>query len=279
MLALLLTFSCFCFVGCESRNDCEGAPDSASYQGPEINEDNVTLLNAGYNGVDYDTSRGLDRRIFMGSAAKNIRKILAGLQPTGEIVPALSNTFEMPDYDVPCDMPAPCGTDWIEVDDIIYRVDQGRICAVNKHFGAGIVLDSSENAWDKIWGIRANRRGDYWEGDYIDGVLTIEHTAEEIGTTVSLRVKDVCAQQIKGGEGKVTLELTSSVDQTLRLKWKTFLSDDNIGSVDGERITFQAGETKELELRFEEAWNQYNFTISVDEVIMVRIYFHPPKEK
>ena len=279
MLALLLAFSCVCFLGCQPQNDHEGTPVPINYTAPEINEDNVTILTAQSISGNYDISRGFNRYVCMGSVAKSIRKILAELQPTGEIVPALSNTFEMPGYDATCDMPAPAGTNWIEVDNTIYRVDfQGRICVVLKHFGEGIVLGNSENAWDKIFAIRANRQGDYWEGDYIEGVLTVANTAEEIGGTVSLRVKDACVQQVEGGEGKVIVEITSSIEQTLALKWETYLSDDNIGGFAGENVTFEAGETKELELCFEEAWNQYYFKLSVNNLVMVRIYFHPPKK-
>ena len=278
LLALLLVLSSFCLVGCQSKYDRKGAPDPASYKAPEINEDNVTILFAKSNRGDNKTSRGFSCDVYMDFVAKSIRKILAELQPTGEMVPALSNTFEMPGYDATCEMPAPAGINWIEVDNMIYRVERGRICVVNKHFGAGIVLGNSEDAWDKIFAIRARRQGDYWEGDYIDGVLTAENTAEERGTTISLRVKDACAQQVRGGEGKVVVEITSSVDQTLWLSWETYLSDDNLGSYNKEMITLGAGETKELELNFIEVWDQYYFKLEVGGVIMVRIYFHPPKK-
>lgn len=284
---ILLVLVCFCvfFVGCKDYScgdeipdvnespNVNQAPDPANYKAPDVDENPVTSLYA--KGSSSQTSRGLSCKVFRGSAAKAIRKILAELQPTGEIVPALSNTFEMPDCDVVCDMPSPAGTRWFEVDDIIYRICREQICAVDKHFGAGIVLGGNDDAAEQIFAIYSRRQGYYLEGDYIEGVLTVENTAEELGTTVKLEVKEVQASQKKGEDAKVVLKVTSSVDQTIRLKWKTFLSEDNILSVDGAQFTFQAGETQELKLAYTQGKNQYWFEVRVDNTPMVRIYFHP----
>ncbi len=288
LIMLAFLFVCFCvfFVGCKDDSDGDEipdvsessgvneSPDPTDYKAPDVDEKPVISLFA--KGGDPQTSRGLSCKVFKGSAAKAIRNILAGLQPTGEIVPAFSDTFEMPGYDVVCDMPAPSGTRWFEVDDMIYRISRGQICAVNRHFGAGIVLGGNDNAADQIFAY-SKRQGYYLEGDYIEGVLTIENTAEELGTTVKLEVKEVYASQKKGEDAKVILELTSSIDQTIRLGWKTFLSEDNILSVDAEGFTFGAGETKELELKYTQGKNQYWFEVRVNNTPMVRIYFHPPK--
>lgn len=290
MLAIFCVFSCICFAGCKRENDGDKAPDvsesprenesldPADYKAPDVDEDPVTFLYAnGWDPQNPQTSRGLSCKILKGSAAKAIRNILVGLQPTGEIVPAFSDTFEMPDYDVVCDMPAPAATRWIEVDDMIYRISQGQICAVNRHFGAGLLLGGDDKAADRIFAIYSKRQGYYLEGDYIEGVLTIENTAEELDTTVKLEVKEVYASQKKGEDAKVILELTSLTDQTIRLRWKTFLSEDNILGFDGEQFTFQAGETRELELNYTQGKNQYWFEVRVNNTPMVRIYFHPPK--
>lgn len=288
-----MIISCFCCLACEREESMEsdadskqeapaviGAPDADSYHAPMINEENVTFIVSSGSGTEPNTSRKLRRKVFMGSTAESLRKILAGLEPTGEAVPAFSDTFEMPDRDGEYDnIPSPQLTFWIEVDDIIYRIDGDEVCMVSKHFGAGLMLGGVENFWDRISRPWYNYPGDYWRGDYIEGEMNMQHVCAT-DTTVSFRVKDVAVllpKQPVWGEytGSMIVELTSAIDQTLKVKWKTQQSDDQIGSVSYQTVTLGAGETVELSLSFWEMEDQYWLTIEVDNVTM-GIYFHPP---
>lgn len=244
-LAFLLVFSSFFLVGCENvetapHTDIIILPDE-----PFLPDQNANLDATVFIGISHPMY-GLDGKEITGATAGAIARRLELLQPTGEIQPAM---FEQdPGND---GFYENSGTIWIRANGNVYRILDGdtQICSVEDYFGEGTLLTKDESLYREIRYAFSYWPTDTWRGYYYDQRMEISHMyAAE--TTVTLNVKDFYVKQKEEEYGKIILELVSSVDQTVELRWETARSEDNIGGSDTQTITFRAGEKQELELSF-----------------------------
>ena len=247
MLALLLAFSCLCFVGCEQKSSSgEGADDDGT----------VTLIQYTWDGW------GLSSKTVTGEVAETIIALLADLPSTGEKQKAISN-MEFPKPGYACDLPVPRGTMWVEAGGRIYRLGSNEIVLVKKHLGKGTVLgDASEclaeiaNAWS-YWPM------DCWYGTYKEGKLSMEHRYEA-ETTVTVNIVSMNVIKDLHPENSMTVELTSTIDQTVHISLDCASSSDNLSTGDKKDVEVVAGQPKTVELTFGGFPFTYDVVIRVD---------------
>ena len=246
MLALLLTFSCFCFVGCEPepKLDVEYLPDSTNKPSESGDSDaTVEIIQYTWDGW------GLSSKTIKGAKAEVIMTLLADLPSTGETQKAISSTMNFPEPGHACDLPVPRGTQWVEAGGRIYRLGSNEIVLVEKHLGKGTILGDAKECLAEIANAWSYWPWDCWYGTYKDGKLTMEHKyAAE--TTVTVNIVSMNVIKDLHPENSMTVELTSTVDQTVNVRVNCAASSDNLSGGDQKDVELVAGQPKTVELTF-----------------------------
>lgn len=158
------------------------------------------------------------------------------------------------------------GTLWLEVGSKIYRIapDLSGIALVETHFGKGYVLNMTDElrsllniAW--YYYPRNTYVGTYDNGS---GKLDMSHTYTA-DSTIEIKIKDLYVEKkIDARNNSVTVEVTSSIDQTVEVYVSSYQSDDNLGSDDAKTISLKANETKELTFEFY-GWYSYPYMLDI----------------
>ena len=158
------------------------------------------------------------------------------------------------------------GTLWLEVGSKIYRIapDLSKIALVETHFGKGYVLNMTDElrsllniAW--YYYPRNTYVGTYDNGS---GKLDMSHTYTA-DSTIEIKIKDLYVEKkIDASNNSVTVEVTSSIDQTVEVYASSYQSDDNLGSDDAKTISLKANETKELTFEFY-GWYSYPYMLDI----------------
>jgi len=248
MLALLLAFSCFCFVGCEPEPnlDVEYLPDSIKKPvGDGDSDATVKIIQYTWDGW------GTSYKDIKGATAEKISSLLAALPETNETQKALSLTKDFPKPGTACDLPAERGTMWVEANGKIYRLaaNTKEIVLVKKHLGKGTVLGNVEECLTEINNAWSYWPWDCWNGTYQGGKLTMEHKyAAETTVTVSIVSMNVINDHHP--ENSMTVELISTVDQTVTIKVTCQHSSDNLSGGDNQTVELVAGEPTKVDLSF-----------------------------
>ena len=261
VLAVLLAFSCLCFVGCEPKSnlDVEYLPDATNQPvGNGGSDATVRIIQYTWDGW------GTSYKDVTGATAEKIGSLLAALPETNETQPALSLTRKFPEkLGTACDLPAERGTMWVEANGKIYRLSGDKILLVKKHLGKGTVLgDAAEciaeiaNAWS-YWPM------DCWYGTYKEGKLSMEHRYEA-ETTVTVNIVSMNVIKDLHPENSMTVELTSTIDQTVHISLDCWSSSDNLSTGDKKDVEVVAGQPKTVELTFGGFPFTYDVVIRVD---------------
>ena len=254
VLAVLLAFSCLCFVGCEQKSSSgEGSEDDGT----------VTLIRYTWDGW------GLGAKTVTGEKAETIIALLANLPSTGEKQKAISN-MEFPKPGSACDLPVPRGTMWVEAGGRIYRLGSNEIVLVKKHLGKGTVLvDAAEciaeinNAWS-YW------PWDCWNGTYQGGKITLAHRYEA-ETTVTVNILSMNVIKDLHPENSMTVELISTIDQTVHVSLDCTGSADHLSNGDEKDVELIAGQPKTVELTFGGFPYTYDVLIRVDNTYVTLV--------
>ena len=185
------------------------------------------------------------------SMAYQIASVLSALAETGETIPKVGegSIHDTEIYESPVDR----GTLWIEIDCLIYRFDRDRtqLCLVDGHFGEGRVLAFTDEVKKLITNAWHYYPKDVYSGTYTykTDSWTVKHVYEG-NTTVQITIKDIEIQKKNKSENKITLEVTSSIDQTVKLKSLSARSDDTLGSSDSESLEMKADQPQTAEMTF-----------------------------
>ncbi len=176
---------------------------------------------------------------------------LENMRETGETVPKISDdVLELGGGHYSTER----GTMWIECDNKIYRLtpDFSQICLVETHFGKGKTLEITEefktdlnNAWNYY-------PFDYYTGTYhYLGDSTVElKSVFKSDSSVKLSIKDIKVENNYDPENTMSVELISTVDQTVSVSLRCAASADNLAKGDNQTVELAKGEPKTVELTF-----------------------------
>ncbi len=183
--------------------------------------------------------------------ASELVAALKGLTPTGEIEPKISDDTLTPGGG---DYPVDRGTLWVETEDALYRVsrDFDAVCLVETAFGEGRVLELTAEVRHLFFGGWYYAPYDFYTGSYQSGDSRVElKNVFPAPSAVAISVKEVSVEkEFHGENNKVVLELVSPVDQTLRVSYSSYASDDNRGSDGGGTVELRAGVPVTVECTF-----------------------------
>ncbi len=247
-LALLLACSLFCFVGCEPKSNLnvEYLPDTTVRPSEGGDSDAIVKI------IQYTWDGwGTSYKTITGAAADRMIRLLEALPSTGETQSAISSFADFPEPGTACDLPAERGTKWVEADGKIYRLDpnSSEIVLVKKHLGKGTILGNVEECCREIENAWNYWPSDCWNGTYKDGKLTMGHRYAA-DTTVTIKVKSMSIVNDHHPENSMTVELISSIDQTVTIQLNCQASSDNLARGDKKTVALVAGEPETVELTF-----------------------------
>lgn len=221
------------------------------------------------------------------SQATAIINLLEGLEETGEPAPMISTEefdLQASHYTTEIDYYSM----WIEANNKIYRIVKNydyqndrytikSICRVETHLGSGVYLKSNLEFEEQFFDAFQYWPYDYWYGEYNPSnsdTLTMEHRYEA-NSTSKIVVKGIVidkGQNRYDHSGRITVEITSQIDQELTVGLTCQQSDDNLGIGDYETVTLQANVPQAVELSFRMASNSYYITLHVNNTHL-HIYF------
>ena len=139
----------------------------------------------------------------------------------------------------------------MEADGKIYRIDPEltEISLVKRHLGKGTILSDAEVCLEEIGNALWYWPWDYWDGTYQGGKLTMEHKyAAE--TTVTVNILNMNVINALHPDNSMTVELISSIDQTITVRVTCQHSSDNLSNGDNKTVELVAGEATTVDLSF-----------------------------
>ena len=192
---------------------------------------------------------GIKSKLIENEAAESLLKKLDAMTETKETVDKLSDDI-MKEGTAP-HLSAERGTMWIETADKIYRItpDRSKIYLVERHFGKGTRLEITEEFEKELNDAWHYWPYDYWLGTYENKKFSISHVypAE---SDITVTVKNIYVEKKYDPQNKITVELCSLRNQTVRAFAKCYLSDDNLARSDFKDIHLKANTPQTVELSF-----------------------------
>jgi hypothetical protein len=205
-----------------------------------------------------------EKTIFGCALANSIVETLSGMSENGIVYDWISDTIVDEDATV---LPIDEGTFWIEVGSKIYRLtpDMGEICLMESHLGMGYVLEMSKEEKAVLFSAWYYDPYNYYIGSYDLGKndLQVEHVFKA-PSTVEFSVLQVQAAEDANGTGKIVLEVTPCISQTLDMTLTCKQSDGTTASGDQKTLTLTAGQPQTVELTFGGSSQDYQLTIAAD---------------
>ena len=154
---------------------------------------------------------------------------------------------------------------WIEVDNKIYRLtpDLSQISLVETHFGKGKILEMTDALKTDINNAWHYHPYDYYSGTYINesDELVINHVYEA-DSSIQIQVKKIEVENKYHPTNKITVELVSTIDQTVDVRVDCYRSDDDLDGGDYKELTLKAGKKQTVELNFG-GWENSDFWITI----------------
>ena len=251
-LALCLLF---CVVGCKD-DGVRIVYDDEQPQNPKpMNKREDPFVQIGYYSYG---GWGLDMTLIGGSTAKEVIELLASLTPTGEVVPALSETSNEEFIERQRDDACEQGTWFVDTGERIYRLtpDETHLYVSDRYLGAGEELSFEKELISYLQTIATCWPYDYWQGIYSDGVLTVRHRYLA-DSDVTITVKAIDFGEKKATEGSITLELVAKTDLSTVVRIETdgggcIVYADKVRAVD-----LTAGKPKLITMAFDKADSFY----------------------
>lgn len=194
--------------------------------------------------------------------AYSIIDALEEMRETGETVDKISDDVVNENTTQP---PIECGTMWIELGSKIYRMDRNstQLCRVEGHLGKGYVMDASEQLKKMINDAWQYHPYDYYTGSYNNETNKIEiNHVYDAPTDVHVHIKEVEVVNDYDPKNKITIELISTIDQTISVRLNCSQSDDNLAEGDAKDVTLKAGKAETVELSFG-GWKDFNYWIDI----------------
>ena len=194
--------------------------------------------------------------------AYSIIDALEDMTETGETVKKISN--DVVDESA-TQLPIERGTLWIEAGSKIYRIDPDftQLCRVDGHLGKGYVMNVSEQVKKMISDAWQYHPYDYYTGSYNNETdeIKINHVYDA-PSTVHVHIKKVEVVNDHDPKNKISLELVSTVDQTISVSLFCSQSGDNLAEGDFKDITLKSGSAETIELSFG-GWKDFNYWIDI----------------
>lgn len=231
--------------------------DSIHYSG---NEKGFRLLNyyGAIDGIRYKSINNSD----LGYA---ILDCLSNLEETEQEVPFISNKLVDTSSK---SLPIERGTMWIECgSDGLYRLnpDMSQICKLEKHLGKGKVLimtDTLKELLKQAWNYYPN---DHWSGEYKNGKVTLEQIYKSDSAVDYVTVENIYIENDRDSEdNKITLRIKACESKTAKVKFKSYQSIDNLGTIESKEVELVKGEYTSLEFTFIGYNVCYDLSISID---------------
>lgn len=192
-----------------------------------------------------------------------IRDALSVMPETGETAPKISDdTLQLGGGQYPVDR----GTMWIEWENRIWRLtlEPAQLCLVETHLGEGRILQMPEGFLKDVNDAWRYAPYDYYRGTYRNGEKTVNlENVYQASTTVAMCVKDIHVESSHDPHNTITLELTSTVDQTVELKLRCQQSDDNLTRGDDEILELKKDVPQTVELEFG-GWKDARYWICME---------------
>ena len=226
---------------------------------PSGYETGIKLMRAYWDGYGIET-----KTISTCELAFSILDALS-LTGTGEIADKISDDM-IDEYTGYLPEGVKPGTLWIDNGSSLYRLspDLSQIVSVKTHLGEGYVLNMTDElksllniAW--YYYPYNTYAGSY---DNASGNLDMSHTYAA-DSTIEIKIKNLYVEKkIDARNNSVTVEVTSSIDQTVEVYVSSYQSDDNLGSADAKTITLKANEIKEITFEFY-GWYSYPYNLDI----------------
>ena len=277
IVCLCMILCSLSFVSCAPWNTFEDLTEEFSVEqtDPEAEE---TTTGVEFDSIDQETSITIlqyewdgwgvsGKTLTNGALALRLIRSLDKMPTSGEWVEAVSDEVVTPG---PGQYSIQRGTMWIEVGDAIFRVmrDTDQIIRVDRHMGAGYVLEADEAFWEDLYNAWYYYPMDYYKVVYENGELTTTH--KYVGnSSVKIDVKSIVispdATSHHDEDHTVTLELCSSIDQTIELYFDSHQSSDNFGSMELLEYELEKDTPITVEIPFS-GWQNHRYwlTISAD---------------
>lgn len=260
-LVLAICLLLICMNGCSINDATESTtkPTMSSDQDYKKPDSKVTFLECEFWRITV-------RYLGESELADRIIKALEAMEETDEISSKISDDV----ISVDCAehiSPAEIGTVWIEIGDKIYRMnsDYSQICLVETHYGEGKVLAITEEFKTAVYGACNYYPYDYYLGEYHQGdeTVVLNHVFEA-DSTVKLSIKNIKIENDYHSQNTVTIELTSSIDQEIKINYRSQQSPDNLYSLEDEIVVLKKDVPTTVELTFRGSKYSYRLYITAD---------------
>ena len=184
------------------------------------------------------------------------------LTETGETVEKISDAVVDENS---TELPIERGTLWLEIGSKIYRIDPDfeQLCRVDGHLGSGYVMNASEQFKKTIIDAWQYHPYDYYAGSYNNDINEIKlNHVYNAPSTVQVQIKKVEIVNDYDPKNKITLELISTVDQSVSISLLCSQSNDNLADGDRKEIVLTAEEPETVELTFG-GWKDVSYWIDI----------------
>ena len=184
------------------------------------------------------------------------------LTETGETVEKISDAVVDENS---TELPIERGTLWLEIGSKIYRIDPDfeQLCRVDGHLGSGYVMNASEQFKKMIIDAWQYHPYDYYAGNYNNETNEIKlNHVYNAPSTVQVQIKKVEIVNDYDPKNKITLELISTVDQSVSISLLCSQSNDNLADGDRKEIVLTAKEAETVELTFG-GWKDFSYWIDI----------------
>jgi hypothetical protein len=260
-LVLAICLLLICINGCSTNDATEPTTKPAissdqNYKNPDAK---VTFLEEGFWCISVS---------YLGESelADRIIAALQTMKETGEISQKISDDVMKVD-DQRSQTHVEIGTLWIEIEDKIYRMnsDYSQICLVETHYGEGKVLAITEEFKTAVYGACNYYPYDYYLGEYHQGdeTVVLNHVFEA-DSTVKLSIKNIKIENDYHSQNTVTIEFTSSIDQVIKINYRSQQSPDNLYSWGDEIVALKKDVPTTLELIFTGSKYSYRLYLTAD---------------
>ena len=253
MLISFTTLLVFCviFTGCQKVT----SPTSDPSQEPTEAKAIIKLMRYTWDGWGIST-----KTVNASDLGYRIIDALKNLKETGETVEKISDDVLKAGGG---QYPVERGTLWIECENKIYRLspDLSQIYLVETHFGAGKVLEMTDELNDDIGKAWFYAPYDYYKGTYKNGDKTVAlNNVFPAESTIQMSIKNIQVETNDDPQNKITIELKSTMNQTITVKLHCQRSDDNLARGDSKKVELIKDVPTTVELTFG-GWQTGNYWI------------------
>ena len=242
-------------------NSNEGNNGSTDDDGDDLTESGyqaaIKMMRFNWDGYGIST-----KWIATCDLAYSIIDAVEELTETGETVKKISDAVVDENS---TELPIERGTLWLEIGSKIYRIDPDfeQLCRVDGHLGRGYVMNTSEQFKKMIIDAWQYHPYDYYAGSYNNETNEIKlNHVYNAPSTVQVQIKKVEIVNDYDPKNKITLELISTVDQSVSISLLCSQSNDNLAYGDRKEIVLTAKEPETVELTFG-GWKDFSYRIDI----------------